>query len=186
MCLWISDTSNPPCVINITHGGFEVPLIHRRMANLKTVSVLFFRWWLIDMWRLVVHWRLCQLLLLRFCWLVWVPVIASLVLLTFVSASYCFSSFADWCEIKELQLLPFELGCRDWPKYMFWMLDTGWHCISVMSDQLFLFLFSVLAVVIFAPTQFNHFCSWIWMSWGKEMTITKLKLVKPPFSWQSW
>jgi len=53
------------------------------------------------------------------------PVTASLVSLTFVSASYCFSSFAAWSEIKELQLLLFELGCIDWQKYMFWMLDTG-------------------------------------------------------------
>ena len=71
-------------------------------------------------------------------------------------ANNCFSSFAYWCEMKGLQLLPFELGCVEWQKYTFWMLDAGRRYIYIhVTDDLFstvslwgVKLFSVLAVVI--------------------------------------
>ena len=106
-------------------------------------------------------------------------------------ANIHFSSFAYWCDIKGLQLLLFELGCVVWQKHMFWMLDTGRHCIRVVGDQFstvfmmtyFIFVFRSYNPCKFIPTQFSHFSGWIWMSLGKEMTAMKLRLAKPPFSW---
>ena len=103
-------------------------------------------------------------------------------------ASYYFSSFAYWSEIKRLQLLPFELGCIGWWKYTFWMLDTdlcdGWpilYCVFAMTN--FIFSFSSCNPCKFKPPWLDHFSGWIWMSWGKEMATAKLRVVKPPFSW---
>ena len=101
---------------------------------LKLCLLMSFLWRLIDMWHLNQY---CLLLPSnKDC------------------ANYCFSGFPYWCEIKGLQLLLFELGCVDWRRYMFWMLDSGKHCIHVMDDQFStvslwrLTLFLVLAVVI--------------------------------------
>ena len=52
-------------------------------------------------------------------------------------ANYCSSNFAYWCEIEELQLLLpelgcvllSELGCVDWQRYTFCIMNTSRHCI---------------------------------------------------------
>jgi len=91
-------------------------------------------------------------------------------------ASYCFCSFAYWCEIKGLQLLLFEHGCVDWWRYTFWMVDTGRHCICVMDDQfstvslwwVTIFGFSSCNPCKFKPAQFKF--QWLnQMLWGKEI-----------------